>query len=134
MGKLHYSLFRRLYKEISTVLDLKVDLVVNYRCHYDILNISSRLFYHTGNVEESNALGPQDRHPKFHPVSFYATSTTQSKQAGEDRSYYNPREAQAVVKQVERILADWPWEPYKENDLCVITTEKWQVLVRSRVS
>lgn len=109
------------------MLELKVDLVSNYRCHYDILNISSRLFYGTGNVDRSNALGPQDRHPNFKPVSFYATSDTISTQAGEDGSYYNAKEAWAVARQVERILDDWPWWPYEDNDLCVITTEKWQV-------
>jgi exoribonuclease R/superfamily I DNA and/or RNA helicase len=128
MGKLHYSLFRRLYKDMSTVLNLKVDLVVNYRCHYDILNISSHLFYHAGKVDSSNALGPSDKHPIFQPVSFFATSNTQSKQQGEDGSYYNPKEAQTVVRQVEKILDNWPseWGSYKDNDLCVITTEKWQ--------
>ena len=128
MGKLHYSLFRRLYKELPPVFDLKVDLVVNYRCHWNILNLSSRLFYHTDVVDKSNAAGPQDRHPKFPPISFCATPKTQSKQAGYDGSYYNPKEAEAVVKHVKEILDDWPWWPYKDNDLCVITSERWQVV------
>jgi superfamily I DNA and/or RNA helicase/exoribonuclease R len=129
-GKLQRSLFRRLYK--IQPKHLQVNLMTNYRCNYDILRLTSTLFYDLNvNDVSKDFCKAVDRtaHPDYHSFSFVAVVDGDAEQGGKDGSYANVREALVVVHHLQRILRNWPpdWGPTTEGQVCVVTSEYRQV-------
>ena len=104
--------------------------MTNYRCNYDILRLTSSLFYGLDDVS-ADYCKADDRtaHPDYHSFSFIAVVDGFAEQGGEDGSYMNHKEASVAVDHLQNILTKWPgeWGPVEEADVCVVTSEYRQV-------
>ena len=99
-----------------------VTLLKNYRCHSEILELSSALFYNSqlscARASESHPLAP-------YPLLFVCSSFDDTVQSCGESSDAN--EASIVLQQATKFLHKWP-EQWKEN-YCIMTSTKRQVCI-----
>ena len=105
-------------------------LLTNYRCHKEIVQFSSSLFY-----EESLQCQVPDgvAHPAApFPLLFVCSSVDESVQLISDDK--NENEARIVLEQVSKFVRDWPvyipeWGKKDLNKICIVTNTRSQVSI-----
>ena len=131
---LNKSLLERLqnlYKKTPHMsLHCCASLLTNYRCHKEIVQFSSSLFY-----EESLQCQVSNRvtHPAApFPMLFICSSVDESVQLISDDK--NENEARIVLEQVSKFVRDWPayipeWGKKDLNKICIVTNTRSQVSI-----
>ena len=131
---LNKSLFERLqnlYKKTPHMSShCCASLLTNYRCHKEIVQFSSSLFY-----EQCLQCQVPDRvaHPAApFPMLFVCSSVDENVQLISDNK--NEHEAGIVLEQVARFVRNWPveWDEKDLNKICIVTNTRSQVSVYTK--
>ena len=101
-----------------------ITLLTNYRCHSSILMLPSSLYYQSTLMCKAESI---THHLAPFPLTFVCTDTKQNLQG---TSGVNEKEADALIKEVEKYLGEWP-EQWKQrtNKICIMTPSPNQVFI-----
>ena len=128
LNELSVSLLERLHSlyDESSLLSksISLTLLTNYRCHSGILMLPSSLYYHSTlqcRVSDSTA-----HHLAPFPLTFVCSDITQDIRG---TTGVSEREANAILKEVEKYFTKWPKHWCKEDKkICIMSPSADQVI------
>ncbi len=123
-GGLGVSPLERLHSLYDKEKDsCSITLLTNYRCHRSILMLPSSLYYQSTLMCRAESI----THPLApFPLTFVCSDTEQEFHG---TSGVNEREANALIKEVEKYFKEWPVEwNGRERKICIITPSPNQVI------
>lgn len=118
-----------LYDATNVSNTCSATLLTNYRCHSGILMLPSSLYYHSTllcRVSDSRA-----HHLAPFPLTFVCSDINQEVKA---TSGTNEKEADVLIKEVEKYFREWPkhWDS-DDKRVCIMSPSANQVITLEKV-